>query len=187
MDSQCNLLGDAPGRELLKSRGISLIEVMVALSLAALLIVLGLPSFSSMIAGMRVRTSAEDLSGAIQLARSEAVKSGVPVVFSIESDYGDWSIYKEKDPSVTLRSGVAVNESSLVSSDSGTTMTFDSIGLRRLPEGGDMLIEVKSTSGDCQPAGPVRCLSILVRPGGMIRLCDPQRPSGDPQSCTISD
>lgn len=34
------------------------------------------------------------------------------------------------------------------------------------------------------PAGPVRCLRVIVSVGGQIRMCDPSLPSGDTQACS---
>lgn len=39
------------------------------------------------------------------------------------------------------------------------------------------------TGGVCAPAGPMRCLRVVVTAGGQIRMCDPALAATDPQGC----
>ena len=75
------------------------------------------------------------------------------------------------------------------------SVTFN--GLGRLARLGDTAVPAFALSdvailarhdvgGDCRhdvPAGPMRCLRVVVRMGGSVRMCDPARPAGDPQAC----
>lgn len=61
------------------SRGFTLLELLVTVSLAAIILAMGVPSFTSMIANNRITTTANDFLGAMALARSEAIKRGQPV------------------------------------------------------------------------------------------------------------
>ncbi|MDP9601827.1 UNVERIFIED_ORG: type IV fimbrial biogenesis protein FimT [Variovorax paradoxus] len=49
-------------------------------------------------------------------------------------------------------------------------------------------IDIKSSRGACKgdTNGTLRCLRVEVAPGGQVRMCDPNRPSGDPMACTKS-
>jgi len=60
-------------------RGLSLIELMIAISLLALALGLGLPSMSDMIDSNRVARQATLLQSDLRLARTEAVRRGAPV------------------------------------------------------------------------------------------------------------
>lgn len=62
------------------SRGFSLIELMVTISILAILIAIAVPSFTSAIRDSRIDSLSRELQGALQLARSEAVKRRVNVV-----------------------------------------------------------------------------------------------------------
>lgn len=55
------------------SRGFTLLELMTTLTLAAILLGIAIPSFRGMSAGNRIVTQANDLVGAINYARSEAI------------------------------------------------------------------------------------------------------------------
>ena len=59
----------------LRHRGFTLIELMIALALAGVLMALAAPSFQQSLAGNRLSTAASELAGAVQLARSEAIRT----------------------------------------------------------------------------------------------------------------
>lgn len=70
------------------SRGFTLIELMVVVTIAAVMLGLGVPSFKSFIAGQRVKTAAGDFSNAAIFARSEAIKRNAEV--SLAAAAGGW-------------------------------------------------------------------------------------------------
>ena len=68
-----------------RSRGFTLIELMVVISIMAVLLGIGVPSFKSFIAGQRVKTAAGDFSLALVFARSEAIKRNADVTVTAAS------------------------------------------------------------------------------------------------------
>ena len=82
--------------------GFTLIELVVALAVAAILLGVGVPSFTAMVRDGRMRSAATELNLALYLARSEAVKragtAGVRAVTvcaragddACSADPGDW-------------------------------------------------------------------------------------------------
>lgn len=58
-----------------RARGFTLIELLVTISLIAIVLALGLPNFQQAIRSNRVATSANEMLGALTLARSEAMRS----------------------------------------------------------------------------------------------------------------
>lgn len=62
--------------------GFTLIELMVTISILAIAAAFAVPSFQSIIEGAKHRGVISDLNASVALARSEAVKRGVPVVLA---------------------------------------------------------------------------------------------------------
>lgn len=76
--------------------GFTLIELMVTLAVLAVLAALAAPSFSTLINSNRLAGAANDLVGALQVARMEAIRRGQSVVLCPSTDGsacsgGDWS------------------------------------------------------------------------------------------------
>lgn len=67
-------------------RGVTLIELMVAVTVMAILLGVGVPSFRSFIAANRLSSSSNELVGALALARSEAVRRGTRVTVCKSAD-----------------------------------------------------------------------------------------------------
>lgn len=78
-----------------KQSGFSLTELVIALAVLAILVSMAAPSFSSSMQNARLSSRYNDMVGALQLARSEAVKRNLPVAVcarATDSSCGqDWS------------------------------------------------------------------------------------------------
>lgn len=78
------------------ARGFTLIEVMVALAIIAILAGVAVPAFDSLILNTRLRSYANTFYSSVQLARSEAKKRNATVTLCMSSDgstcttSGDW-------------------------------------------------------------------------------------------------
>lgn len=83
--------------------GFTLIELMIVVSIIAILAGLAAPSFSSLIAGQRARAAATNLNSALLKARSEAIKRNTNVTLS-PNTAGDWqSGWQILDPADAAR------------------------------------------------------------------------------------
>lgn len=72
-----------------KSRGFTLIELMLGISVAAVLLAVAVPSFQNVTANNALRTASADLVTAINTARSQAVNLRKDVV--LKQKNSDWS------------------------------------------------------------------------------------------------
>lgn len=165
--------------------GFSLIEAMIVMTLCALVIMLGMPTFSGVLASFRVRSVAEGMLAAIETVRTEAVKRNATVSFLLTAeDGGGWSILLVSDGSTLQSNPASAGGTVNVQPDSGNTLTFNNLGQRTVPVGAVATFSLTNPdAGPCQPTGNVRCLSLRVQPSGEVRLCDPQRSAPDPQAC----
>lgn len=80
-------------------KGFTLIELMVTLTVLGVVLAWAIPSFSTILSNNRLETATNELHGALQLARSEAVKrrEGVQLCALVDGDVdgcatdADWS------------------------------------------------------------------------------------------------
>jgi type IV fimbrial biogenesis protein FimT len=70
----------------LKLLGFTLIELMVTVSIAAIVLTLGVPGYTQMIQNNRMSAQANEFVAFLNLARSEAVKRGVRVTLCKSAD-----------------------------------------------------------------------------------------------------
>ncbi|MGD9596972.1 MAG: GspH/FimT family pseudopilin [Steroidobacteraceae bacterium] len=69
--------------------GFTLMELMIVLALAAVILSIGAPSFAEFRRNNRLTGAGNELLGAMQTARSEAIKRQVPVAVCPSNDPGD--------------------------------------------------------------------------------------------------
>jgi type IV fimbrial biogenesis protein FimT len=72
-----------------RQSGFNLIELMVVITIAAIMLGIGVPSFRQFTATQRVKSAAFDFAAALLLARSEAVKRNASVTLSQAT--GGWA------------------------------------------------------------------------------------------------
>ncbi len=76
------------------SRGFNLLELMVVLTIAGILLGIGIPSFAEFIRNSRMTSAANDVLSGMYAARTEAIKRRVPVTFCLSANPA------ETDPSL---------------------------------------------------------------------------------------
>ncbi len=69
-----------------RDRGVTLVELMVALAVLGIVLGLGVPAWSDIVRTNRLVTATNRLVGAIHLARAEAVRSGLRVTLCASRD-----------------------------------------------------------------------------------------------------
>ena len=85
MNNSTKAAGAGIGRRA-HARGMTLTELMITLAVAAVLMVIGVPSFKNASLGSRLSAAANNLLASVQLARSEAIKRNVAVTLCASAD-----------------------------------------------------------------------------------------------------
>lgn len=186
-----------------------MIELMIGLIVAAILLAMGVPTFSTFMQNSKIRNAAESLQNGLSLARAEAVKRNTTVEFVLGANTS-WQIgcqtaTADCPASIQAYSGAggsAPAEVAAAEVEAGTStpvgtpvftnkLAFNGLGgvtSATLAAGSEAVFNISNPAGGaCAAAdGAMRCLRVLVTQGGQIRMCDPaltiSKP-GDPQAC----
>jgi type IV fimbrial biogenesis protein FimT len=125
------------------SRGFTLIELMVAISIVAILLAIALPSFQGTIRSNRLATTTNEFISSIALARSEAIRSsrGAAVCASTNGTacggtWNDgWLVWADADGDAAIDSGETIvryaqghANLNLTASGSATSIVFNGRG-----------------------------------------------------------
>jgi type IV fimbrial biogenesis protein FimT len=192
-----------------QQKGVTLIELMIGLTVSAILLALAVPNFSIFIQNTRIRNAAEAIQNGLALARSEAVRRNANVQFVLGSG-SSWTVGCETDTtecpaSIQSRSAAEGSADSTITTSEvasdGTittpatftdTLGFNGLGRvvpSTLPAGSNAVFDVMNASGSSSCAvsgGAMRCLQVIVSSGGQVRMCDPKLSASnptDPQAC----
>jgi len=170
--------------------GFTLIETLIALAVFGVLTAMAVPSFKSWMANSQIRTAAEGLQNGLQLARNQALTMNTQVQFQLNTpSTNDWQISTALAPTTAIQTRInqgTTPQASIGPAVSGgaTTITFNGLGRVVIPSTETTFSVSNPVGGTCQASsGTMRCLNVTVQTGGQIRICDPQLPSSNPQSC----
>ncbi len=186
----------------MRQAGFTIIEMMIALTIMALLIFLALPNMSTWLNNTQIRTAGETLLAGINLARTEALRNNTVVMFqmttSLDSSCAlsttgtNWVVSLanpagacETAPSSTAapqiiqkKSGAEGSQRATVTADA-STIFFNGLGRLASPGGAANItqIDIANPAGVCQHVdaanGTMRCLRITISTGGQVKMCDP--------------
>lgn len=217
------LLDHQQGRELLmrarppSAMGFGLIELMVGITILAILTLLAAPWFSDWTRNTRLRSTAESLRSDLQTARAEAIRrnTGTRLQFvtsldascALSTGVAIWVVNAGLSQTPAGACGIALSatttpyligkspiepskSSDLTLTASRSTVGFDALGRQSATTNpttsiATLTVQLTSTGGTCVASGgSVRCLNVIVSPGGDARICDPARSSTtDPMTC----
>jgi type IV fimbrial biogenesis protein FimT len=184
-----------------RGRGFSLIELLVVISLIALLLVMVVPSFGKMSADSRVRATAESLANALRLTQGSAVSRGRTALFALtnaapaynatpvangsnwfssllplaNSDETASTLGLIQSATVARQYGVTLTGPALVCFNTlgqQTTETATATGLSTACTPPTDDTGTPSTSYVVSLTGATRSFKVLVFLGGRIRMCD---------------
>jgi len=176
--------------------GFTLIELMVTITLLAILLSMAMPSFTTWVRNAQVRTVSDALQNGLRLAQAEAVRRHRQVVFfrtdqtacnttiTADSNGAFWSVRTVPlvagDAVEVVQCGVLSDVAAGVTIAGPAAVCFNSGGRKvanatpgggqacTLPVGGTSTFDLSSTNAD-------RPLRVLVALGGSVRMCDPAK------------
>ena len=186
------------------TRGFTLIELAVTMTLVGILLAVALPSFMAWIRNAQVRAVADSLQNGVRKAQTEAVRLNQGVVFSLTNDNPalnsnavasgkNWAIqsiaqFADVNHQASFLTGGSladVSSSVTISSNGAVAMCFNSNGRLSAPAAtgvpGAVCVATPQRFDIEQPGRTLssgdRRLRVLVAIGGQVRMCDPDRPT----------
>lgn len=186
-------------------RGFTLVELLVTITVLAVLAALGTPSFAAWIKNGQVRASADALQNGLRQAQAESLRRSRQVVFSLtdapspteltaQQNGAFWSINTvslagsgDTDDAVFVESGVLGTPGSAVAIEGPASICFSSLGrlTANAAPGGGAACSATEAAYTLSLAGADRNLKVLVSIGGQVRMCDPAKTlsSSHPDGC----
>jgi len=188
-----------------RPRGFTLIELMVALAILALLLLLGMPSFTTFLRNSEVRSTSESIINGLRAATTKAANLNQTVTFSLKGGEGaswtGWEITYVDDDGVTqpienyTKKEAGANSQIKVTPPGKLLVRFNGLG-RVVNQGGadhiqSICIFIGSVGDPCVAVDEYHPLQIIVddpnpdptkRQG--LRMCDPAFAAAtDPRGC----
>jgi len=164
-------------------QGVTLIEMMIALVIIAILILVAMPSFSAWMANAQIRNSAEAILNGMQFARNQAIQFNTAVQFELTGET-TWTVTRVSDGEELQRrvEEGSANATSTTQPDAATILTFNGMGwIIPNDDGSDSITQVDVDSSlDVDGERPLR---VAVTPGGAMKMCDPAVADPDPRVC----
>ncbi len=169
------------------SRGFSLIEAMIAITIAGILLAAGVPSFQSWIQNSQVRATGESVLNGLQLARAEAASRNTLVTFTLTTT--DWKVEVLADAPLGVAYQLLQSYSlppTMLATPAPLSLTFDGMGKVQPALTAMQTFDIKNSSAcaTSSTGSGVRCLQVQVKAGGAVRMCDPVLSlKTNPQGC----
>ena len=171
-----------------RTAGLTLIELMVALSVLGALLVIGLPSFTEVILGNRLTAFANSFVSAVQLGRSEAIKRNARVKLCVANAGGTgcttggwqqgWILFRDADDDDTVDSDeeVVLRQTALGGGFSLTDTNVSPVTQLIFQSGGEIDVsrDFRLCRASPSPGGQERTIRIMVtgRVSGVVTSKD---------------
>lgn len=172
--------------------GFTLIELMIAVAIFGLAILFAIPGITQWIQNSQIRTAAENIRNGIEYARMEAVRTNMPVEFSLTNPGAvggtGWSARIVRTGAIIQSKPDGEASATAVLApfpDNATMVTFTGLG-RVQTNNTDGTAPMTSIGVDSSTVTgeDSRELRITISTGGEVRMCDPNVTEiGDPRRC----
>jgi type IV fimbrial biogenesis protein FimT len=163
--------------------GFTILELMVALTIASLLMTIGMPSFTTFVRNSEIRSTAESISNGLRVARTEATRLNKTVSFTFVVGGGNpgWAINEFNQTTTTLvqppiqqyaKLEAGKSSKAVTTPANAVSVTFNGLG-RVISPSPIATPNLQQINVGPIVAGEARTLRIYVDDARGIRMCDP--------------
>lgn len=145
------------------SKGFTLIEMMVSVTIVGILAAAALPAFAAYVANAQLREAANVVLANALWARSEAIKRNASATLTVSGGLVQVSTTDNNIPAVLRNVPLAGNVQS-----PDFSVRFDSAG-RLAPSGTELILVLNSSKLAC--SDDVRCPAVRFDAGGVVSIC----------------
>lgn len=185
--------------------GVTLIEVLVAIAIVAMVLGLAAPSMRTWIQNTQIRSGAESILGGIKQARFEAINRNATVAFELQDPNSvRWHVcfFDTVADACTAQPDIAVGApEGSQNAQVGVETTFSSFTTALAPGTNVPSLVAFDSFGRVSPQSPTniarvevrnpylasseeRKLDVFIGPSGQVVMCDPQLSKAtNPQGC----
>src|SRR5688572_6449949 len=120
----------------MRARGFTMIELLVTMTVAAILLMLALPSYTEFMRNTRIRGTADSIAGGMRLAQTEAIRMNQNIEFIVDPATG-WTIRDPITPRDVHTEAFTEGGGQLdvdPSPPGATTLTYSPLGQLQLPD-----------------------------------------------------
>lgn len=189
------MLSDRPSR--VTAQGFTLVELMVTVSLTAILFTLAMPAFRTWIGNAQIRAASDEIQNSARLAQAEAVRRSRQVVLFRTDESGCnatltaaaagkyWALRTVAmvagQPVDVVQCGTLITTQSSVQISGPAAICFNSGGRQAAnltPGIGGLACELSASGSnvfDISSGNSDRPLRVLVSLGGGVKMCDPAK------------
>lgn len=159
------------------NRGFTLIEVIIAMVIAAVLLMLALPSYTEFMRNTRIRNTADSIAGGIRLAQTEAIRRNQDVELIVTPATG-WSVRDPVAPQILHNELFSESAGQLTVNPNppgAVKLTYSGLGQLRQPTNPDDATATMTSVDVTHSTVPTaRALRIITEAFGTnARVCDP--------------
>jgi type IV fimbrial biogenesis protein FimT len=177
----------------MRPSGFTLIELMIALSIFAILVFLALPMYAQFMGNSQIRNAAENSLTGVRLAQAAAIKGNSRAKFVIDAN--GWSVYAWNDeiadfalaPTQSYLFAEGASHTTNAPTPPGATMvTFDGLGRVFLnADATASLTRIDFTNPSVTNPRNLRVMISGIGGNTGIKLCDPDPgvDTSDPRAC----
>jgi type IV fimbrial biogenesis protein FimT len=170
-----------------RAAGFTLIELMITITVAGILLMIGVPTMRSVIENGRIRAAGESWKYGLALARAEAVRRNAQVEFVTDAD--GWQVR-------VVATGDVLHQAAGSEGADGLDVTILPVGADRItynsfgramdpnPDASEPIEQVDLESTNPPTADDrYHPLRLQVLAGGLTRMCDPKVSDTDSRAC----